>query len=126
MTVVIYRADKETPPSSASFTRLDRVRLNVGRNHLDDKQMAIVQKHPDFDRYVELGAIEIIKGKEPPPEEPDSLAGYSIAEAEKLIKETNDLEQLKRWQSNESRAKNRKTVLNAIAVQIGDVEGGKL
>lgn len=129
MTTVIYRPDKETPSRNAPFTKWDGVKLSKGRNHLSEADFKTVSSHSDFERWVDLGAIEVIEGVEPEKEEEtnNSLAGYSVPEAEKLILATFDLEQLKEWQSNESRSsKSRKTVLNAISNQIADVEGGKL
>jgi hypothetical protein len=105
------------------------VKLVSGRNHLSSDEYKAIALHPDYKKYINWGAIEEIKEnkeKEPTVDDPDSLAGYPVEEAEKLVKGVNDLEQLKKWQSNESRARNRKTVLNAIATQIADVEQGKL
>lgn len=127
MPVVIYRPDKETPSRSALFTRWDGVRLDRGRTHLSESDFERIKIHADFQRWLELGALEVIKSDESAKEEVNSLAGYSVPDAEKIILATCDLQQLKTWQSNESRSsKTRKSVLNAIANQIADVEKGNL
>lgn len=122
--VVYYNPGRENP-SRKGMRFFDNVSLHPGRNRLDSKEFNKVKTHPDFIYFETLGAVEIVS-QDVPVETDISLDTLSVKQALDLIKGEVHIDQVKKWQYTEGLGKRRTTVLNALAVQIKDIETGNL
>lgn len=126
MPILFFYPEKLQPPSKAHCI-FDSVKLYPGRNHLSLKEFEKLQKHPSYSKLINNQVIDIFESSETKEILPiDSIVGLNVDDAIKLIRQTLDISLLKQWLEKESTEKARKTVVNAIALQIKDIEAGNL
>jgi hypothetical protein len=100
----------------------DKIFLNAGSNKLSPEELQQLKDHPDFARYSEIGALEVIE-EEPVTIDPQAntnladLMSFKEAEAIKIVNNTNSLETLESWLNVEQRSKVR-TILNTRITQL--------
>lgn len=123
MSTVIFRPDKCYPPRKAAIW-FDSLCLKPGTNlNTSEAQVAKLRSHPDFPKYENWGAIEIVGAKsvvdlEEKPVSP--LSTMNVDQAEKTIENCHEVTQLEAWLVNESRV----TVRRAINRRITEIKGG--
>ncbi|MEO1390980.1 MAG: hypothetical protein AAFV85_26915 [Cyanobacteria bacterium J06634_6] len=113
MKIVVFRPEACSPPrGSRSVLKLDtgrwRLTLTPGDNSISDDDADKLQKHSDFARYNEQGAIAVkdAKGSPSPSDSttaPVSLSHLNTDEAEALIGKTDNVELLQKWLKAETR-----------------------
>lgn len=126
-TVLIFSADKCQPPMKPIATMaFDEIVLTSGTNELSPDELRTIQTHPDYQRFVQLKAIELIEKSEIVDPQANieivMLTAYAEDEAKKIINNTVDLDVLDVWLKNETRAK----IRTAIATRISQVKSGVL
>lgn len=123
MTTVIFRPEKCYPPRKAAIW-FDALMLRPGSNlNLSDFQVGKLRSHPDFPKYQEWGAIEIVEPKTEIDleEKPKSLLStMNVDNAIKTIEGCHDIAQLEAWLVNEARV----TIRRAINIRITEIRGG--
>jgi hypothetical protein len=90
---IVFNPEKCVPPLSASTSiRFDGIELVPGENELDPESYEQLKKHPDYSRFVEIGAIEaknpIVTITSELPEVPPAAAGAVITAAATAAAET--------------------------------------
>ena len=123
--IVNYVPESEVPARKSSRC-FDKIRLIPGRNKIETSKIQELKKHPLFNHYVSIGAVQIITEEVPPEVEITGLNTLKIDVAIALVNDETSLVKLNKWHEIESAGKKRAPVLNAIALKIKDVEGGKL
>lgn len=123
MSIAIFYPDKCIPKlSETAQMGFDKVFLSAGTNKLTPETLKQLQGHPDFTRYSELGAIELIE-EEPTTVDPLAnteevdLMSFKEVEAIKIVNSTQDTATLEKWLEVEQRTKIR-TVLNTRITQL--------
>jgi hypothetical protein len=126
MQILIFHPDRCVPPSTVAHT-FDGVALVPGRNNLTPDSLTLVLSHPDFPKYKNWGAINVI---EPTVEtetvqhnansELESLAKYNVEDIDEILDATNDVELLQKWLQKETR----KTVRPQIILRINAIKAG--
>lgn len=96
----------------------ETVRLETGANFLNHEDWEKVRSRPGVQERVSAGVIEVIIPSSS--SKPDSLTGYKLADARKLISVTNHIPTLRKWQNNT----NNKQVYEAISSRIQRVNQG--
>ena len=92
----------------------DKVLLKPGKNELSDAQMKALKAHPDYKKYLEMGAIAIEPEETPIEDYPDTLDALNVGEALDLIKQVDDQARLLAYEVGERQGKNRKMVLRYL------------
>lgn len=89
-----------------------------------DADVAVLQAHPDWAKYEGWGAVQLIEALEEVETSPsgDSLAALSVDDALLIVDNSSSLEDLERWKGEEKR----KTLLNAIAKRIKQIQDGEM
>lgn len=124
--VIILYPDRVPPFGLAKTARLgfDSIELVAGINNLSPEQIETLQSHPDFARFKQLKAIELIESSEEVEPSTNSsipdLSAYAVEDAQKLIMETVDLATLENWQNSETR----KTVKSTLSTRISQLKSG--
>lgn len=112
-----------SPTASIAF---DSVELRAGTNELTPNAIELVQKHPDFQRFSKLMAIELVEKSEIVDlqinTEVTDLSAYAVEQAQSIVNNTSDLDTLDAWLKSETRPKVRTT----IATRITQVKSGSL
>lgn len=122
---IIFYPDRAVPAMAASARlSFDKIELVAGINNLLPEQIEVLQQHPDFTRYVNLKAIELIESSdiiEPSINtEVLNLGLLNVEDAQKIVMETVDVTTLEHWQVTESR----KTVKSTIATRLMQIKSG--
>lgn len=120
MIPVIFYPDRCVPPLSAiAACFFDSIRLKAGINQLSEKDVQKLQEHPDFQRYLDLKAIEIVQAKEEinPAENTEvvDLKKFAIPKAQEIVLATHDIGVLEGWLHTETRKDVRATLNTRIA-----------
>jgi len=123
--VVIFYPEKCQPPMKpGAGLAFDMIALTAGTNALEETQIQELQKHPDYQRFYRLKAIELVQESE----EVDPTANtqiidlgfYAVEEASTVINSTVDLMTLDAWLKTEQR----KAVRTTIATRISQLKQG--
>lgn len=123
MSTVVFRPEKCYPPRKSAIW-FDSLMLRPGSNlNFSDQQVAKLRSHPDFSKYEQWGAIEIVEPKAEVDleEKPKSLLStMNVDNAIKTIEGCHDVGQLESWLVNEARV----TIRRAINTRITEIKGG--
>lgn len=121
--VAIFYPDKCIPRlAETAQVGFDKIFLSAGTNNLSPEALKQLQEHPDFPRYVDLGAIDILEETatmvDPMAnaDNPD-LMQFKDAEALKIVNNTQDVPTLEQWLTVEQRTKIR-SALNTRITQL--------
>lgn len=126
-TVVIFYPDKSIPPQRGNATlSFDSVELRAGVNSLSSDQLQLLQQHPDFARFQNLKAIELVVHADTVEplanSEITDLGVYDIDQAATVVNNTNDLTILNSWLKTETR----KPIRAIIATRINQLKSGMI
>jgi len=122
---IVYYDPLQENPRRYGPRSFDFVKLESGRNTLDQRDFETLRSHPEFEEYVKIRAIEVI-ASEIPEVVNESLDYLDANTAIQVVRDEFDAEKLVNWQKQELSGKKRKTVLNALAIQIKDAKEGTL
>jgi hypothetical protein len=121
--IAIFYPDKCIPKlADTAQIGFDKIFLSAGTNKLTTETLKQLQEHPDYSRYIEMGAIDIMQ-EEPSTVDPlantdnADLMQFKESEALKIINNTQDVPTLEQWLAVEQRTKIR-TVLNTRITQL--------
>lgn len=128
--LVTYIPQNEQPPRGAKTSRSlvsddVRIKLIPGSQELTDSEASALSLH-FFAKVLKKQGALIINETQIETSTQLSLKDLESKEAIALVGQTTSLDKLKTWQKDEPGSANRKTVLNAIAIQIEKIEKGKL
>lgn len=123
--IVIFYPERCQPPmkpgASLSF---DTIVLTAGANALEELRIQELQKHPDYQRFSKLKAIELVQQSEVVDPMANTqivdLDSYAVEEASTVINSTVDLTTLDAWLKVEQR----KSVRTIIATRINQLKQG--
>jgi hypothetical protein len=96
----------------------ENVRLETGVNFLDNKDWEKVVSRPGVQERINTGVIDVVVPSSS--SKPDSLSGFKLADARKLISATSHVPTLRKWQENT----NNKQVYEAISSRIQRINQG--
>jgi len=121
--IVIFYPDRCIPKMhETARLGFDQILLTAGTNKLSPEELQQLQIHPDYQRYSEVGALDIV-GEQPATIDPLAnteiidLLQYKDADAIKLVNNTADISTLESWLAVEQRTKIR-TSLNTRITQL--------
>jgi hypothetical protein len=126
-TIVIYKPGNCYPEQrEGSKVAFDRLLLRSGINHLSDADFAKLKAHPDFAGYAERKALVVQEPKDeveivPLSDIPANLSSFNVAAADDVIDNTHDVDVLRRWLKEETRATTRKSLTQRIKDLGGDL-----
>ena len=123
--VVIFYPEKCHPHMKpGAGLAFDTIALTAGTNALQETQIQELQKHPDYQRFYKLKAIEIVQESEEVDPTANTqiidLGSYAVEEASTVINSTVDLMTLDAWLKTEQR----KAVRTTIATRINQLKQG--
>ena len=125
-TIILYRPELETP-SRRGGRFVKGIHFVGGRNTISAETYKKIKTDPFFVTGSETGVFSVIENvSKKNSEQVKDLGDFNVPEALKVITMEKDLKVLKQWQSKEGAGRGRVTVMNALARQIGLIEGGEL
>ena len=119
---LIFYPGRCNPPQLGAIA-FDNIEIPPGRKTVEEPYLSVLLNHPDLPRYEKWGAIEWITPTDVVDVETpkgDSLAEFSIEDAEKLIETEHDAETLQKWLKLEQR----RGLRQSINRRITQIKGG--
>lgn len=100
-----------------------RISLKSGSNHLQDHLLEKLRKHDSYDRLFNTKVIEVLEPESTVVSSNDSpvdLTGYNVDDAEVIIEEEWDTNNLNQWRSRDTR----KGIFSAIDQRLDEIKAG--